>query len=29
MRKGYEGIIVATWMLFIAWALIAVVKLLF
>ena len=29
MRKGYEGIIVAAWMLFIAWALIAIVKLLF
>ncbi len=29
MRKGYEGIIVATWMLFIAWALIAIVRLLF
>ena len=29
MKKGYEGIIVAAWMLFIAWALIAIVKLLF
>jgi hypothetical protein len=29
MKKGYEGITVALWMLFTAWALIAIVKLLF
>ena len=29
MRKGYESITVALWMLGIAWALIAVAKLLF
>jgi hypothetical protein len=29
MKKGQEGITVALWMLFTAWALIAIVKLLF
>jgi len=29
MEKGYEGITVAMWMLFTAWALVAIVKFLF
>jgi len=29
MKKGYEGIVVAVWMLFVAWTLIAVAKFLF
>ena len=29
MKKGYEGIAIALWMLFTAWALIAITKLLF
>jgi hypothetical protein len=28
MKKGYEGITVALWMLFISWALVAIAKLL-
>jgi hypothetical protein len=29
MKKGYEGITVALWMLFISWGLVAIAKLLF
>jgi hypothetical protein len=29
MKKGYEGLMVSLWMLFAAWALVAVVKLVF
>jgi hypothetical protein len=29
MRKGYEGLTVALWMLFTAWVLVAIIKLLF
>jgi hypothetical protein len=29
MKRGYEGLTVALWMLFIAWGLIATVKVLF
>jgi len=29
MKGGYEGIVVAVWMLFIAWTLIAIAKFLF
>jgi hypothetical protein len=29
MKKGYEGLTISLWMLFVAWTIVAVVKLMF